>query len=174
MIEVNVHNIITNRSFCGVFETQEEADAWIAKLEKKAKVGKGWGWNARVMPLSEVSAELKDLIVDEYDELVEKEYEKLAYVVNEEGKRVPAKDESGEPIFETVPAVYRRMAQLKKEYVIEVKDITDKVTQQRLNAESQKYLDETDWYVVRQLETGIKIPAEITLKREQARAAIKR
>ena len=39
-------------------------------------------------------------------------------------------------------------------------------------AELQAYLDSTDWYVTRQLETGTPIPAEVTKAREEARKEI--
>ena len=39
-------------------------------------------------------------------------------------------------------------------------------------AELQAYLDSTDWYVTRQLETGAIIPAEVTKAREEARKEI--
>ena len=38
--------------------------------------------------------------------------------------------------------------------------------------ESQLFLNKTDWYVVRKLETGKEIPEEILRAREQARASI--
>lgn len=40
------------------------------------------------------------------------------------------------------------------------------------NNESRKYLRETDWYVVRQLETGKAIPSDISTKRQEARDSI--
>jgi len=36
--------------------------------------------------------------------------------------------------------------------------------------ESKQYLASTDWYVIRKLETGKDIPAEVKLKREEARS----
>lgn len=41
--------------------------------------------------------------------------------------------------------------------------------QEEINQQSTNYLLETDWYVIRQLETGIEIPEEVRIKREQAR-----
>lgn len=40
------------------------------------------------------------------------------------------------------------------------------------NEEHRKYLNETDWYVIRFQETGEPIPEEISIKRAEARAAI--
>lgn len=41
-----------------------------------------------------------------------------------------------------------------------------------INIESREYLASTDWYVIRQIETGIDVPEDILSAREVARAAI--
>lgn len=41
--------------------------------------------------------------------------------------------------------------------------------QEIINDEAKKYLDSTDWYVIRSLETGVKVPEEITLTRATMR-----
>lgn len=43
---------------------------------------------------------------------------------------------------------------------------------QASNAANQSYLDATDWLVMRQLETKKAMPADITAKRQLARAGI--
>lgn len=45
-------------------------------------------------------------------------------------------------------------------------------TQTSYNIIYRRYLEETDWYVIRQVETGTPIPELITTKRTQAREAI--
>jgi len=45
--------------------------------------------------------------------------------------------------------------------------------QQEINEKSRSYLRDTDWYVIRFLETGVAVPAEITEARNAARAAVK-
>jgi len=45
-------------------------------------------------------------------------------------------------------------------------------TQAETNATSQAYLDSTDWYITRQAETGIAVPADVTTARAAARANI--
>lgn len=45
-------------------------------------------------------------------------------------------------------------------------------TQERTNLDARTYLYETDWYVVRFLETGKTVPPEISTQRQQARDAI--
>jgi hypothetical protein len=44
--------------------------------------------------------------------------------------------------------------------------------QQQLNQESRSYLSSTDWYVIRQQETGVAIPQDILDARQAAREAI--
>lgn len=45
--------------------------------------------------------------------------------------------------------------------------------QQEINEKSRAYLRDTDWYVIRFLETGIAVPTEITEARDAARDAVK-
>jgi len=49
---------------------------------------------------------------------------------------------------------------------------TEPTKQKILNDESQAYLDETDWYVIRNSETGVEIPTEVLTKRQESRVAI--
>lgn len=44
--------------------------------------------------------------------------------------------------------------------------------QAEINAEAKAYLASTDWYVVRQAETGIAVPADVVEARAEARAKI--
>jgi hypothetical protein len=44
--------------------------------------------------------------------------------------------------------------------------------QERINNESREYLKSTDWYVIRQQETGVAIPQDILDARQAAREAI--
>ncbi len=58
------------------------------------------------------------------------------------------------------------------EYVIEQEDITARLAQEETNSNSLKYLAETDWYVIRFLESGVAVPSEVSTQRAAARAAI--
>lgn len=58
------------------------------------------------------------------------------------------------------------------EYVIEQEDVTAQVAQAETNAQSLKYLSETDWYIIRKSETNVDVPAEVLILRAAARAAI--
>ncbi len=48
-----------------------------------------------------------------------------------------------------------------------------KEIQSRINEEALFYLNSTDWYVVRFVETGVSIPIEILTARQNARESIK-
>jgi len=41
-----------------------------------------------------------------------------------------------------------------------------------VNRQSREYLASTDWYVTRQAETGVEVPADVATKRAEARAAV--
>lgn len=45
--------------------------------------------------------------------------------------------------------------------------------QYKINSEALVYLASTDWYVVRFSETGVAIPDDVKVKRQEARYAIK-
>jgi hypothetical protein len=51
-------------------------------------------------------------------------------------------------------------------------DISAQVDQDKINAEARAYLASTDWYVVRQAETGVAVPQSILDARAAARASI--
>ena len=60
-------------------------------------------------------------------------------------------------------------------YVLYVKRNPELVAREDIqltNYYSRNYLAETDWYVIRFLETGVPVPADVTQKRQEARAAI--
>lgn len=58
------------------------------------------------------------------------------------------------------------------EYTTEIIDITQEYNQQKINEESLKYLTDTDWYIIREYDTGIICPIEIKQLRAEARLKI--
>lgn len=58
------------------------------------------------------------------------------------------------------------------EYTTEIVDITQEYNQQKTNEESLKYLTDTDWYIIREYDTGIICPIEIKQLRAEARLKI--
>ncbi len=77
-------------------------------------------------------------------------------------KEIIELDADGNPTGVVIPA----------EYTIEIIDITQQIEQEKINAESLKYLEDTDWYIIREIDSGIPCPAEIKAARAIARAAI--
>lgn len=59
-------------------------------------------------------------------------------------------------------------------YWVEWIDITAQVEQERINAESLKYLSDTDFYIIRQADIGVPCPLEIKITRQQMRERIVR
>ncbi|MCS6281476.1 MAG: hypothetical protein HUM72_12660 [Dolichospermum sp.] len=57
-------------------------------------------------------------------------------------------------------------------YTVEYLDITDKINQESLNAEAVKYLLNTDWLVIREIETGKQCPPEVKQQRAAARLKV--
>lgn len=52
---------------------------------------------------------------------------------------------------------------------VEIPDITDEIERQKLLKEASAYLYTTDWYVIRQVETGIQVPEIVAQKRAECR-----
>jgi hypothetical protein len=59
-------------------------------------------------------------------------------------------------------------------YWVEYIDISAQVEQERINAESSKYLADTDWLIIREIDAGIGCPLEIKITRQQMRERIVR
>jgi hypothetical protein len=57
-------------------------------------------------------------------------------------------------------------------FTVEYTDVTVDVNYEKEAREARAYLASTDWYIIRKTETGVDIPAEITLLRAEARLKI--
>lgn len=71
-------------------------------------------------------------------------------------------DSEGVPTGNVIPA----------EYEVIIQDISTEIEQEKTNAECLKYLQETDYYIVRFMETGKEVPQEVLDKRAEARLKI--
>ena len=91
---------------------------------------------------------------------------------------VPAVYESGILIRDEIPAipekpaVMQKQVLLKAQYSIQITDFTDELEKQKTNEEALKYLADTDWLVIREIDSGVLCPADVKLKRQQARERI--
>jgi hypothetical protein len=58
------------------------------------------------------------------------------------------------------------------EYEIEVIDITQSYQAQKESEEAKAYLLSTDWYIIREMDSGVPCPSEIKQLRAQARLKV--
>lgn len=82
--------------------------------------------------------------------------------------------ELAQEISRTTDEYGNTLVEIPVQYTTEITDISSQVAQDSTNTTSLKYLADTDWYVIRYLETGVAIPADITTARAAARASIVR
>ena len=73
-----------------------------------------------------------------------------------------------------VPEVSHMEYFLEAEYTIEIQDVTAQVNQAKQNEEALKYLAETDWYIIREMDSGVQCPTGIKQARSEARNKIVR
>lgn len=57
-------------------------------------------------------------------------------------------------------------------YQVEYIDMTAQMEQERINAESLKYLAETDWLIIREVDAGVPCPVEVKATRQAMRERI--
>ena len=91
-----------------------------------------------------IPADAVEITAEEHQALIEGQ---------SKGKRIVA-DENGYPFLADPPAPTGEELQVVK------------------NQEARAYLTSTDWYVIRHQETGVAIPEEIAIKRQEARKQI--
>lgn len=110
-------------------------------------------------------------------------YEELEDVLNDQGNVVylPELDENNQIVLdEQGNVVY---SQIKKQKLVrklrklqnEISSHSLKVQQEeqlRINKEARAYLASTDWYIIRNQETGVSVPQEILDARAAARTSI--
>jgi len=71
-----------------------------------------------------------------------------------------------------VPEVSHMEYFLEAEYTIEIFDVTAEMNQEKQNKEALKYLTETDWYIIREMDSGVPCPVDIKQERALARSKI--
>src|ERR1043165_2035166 len=79
--------------------------------------------------------------------------------------------EDGSEIVPAVPEVYE-MVEVPAEFSTEIVDLTAQGEQARINKEAEEYLASTDWYILRELDSGVPCPEEIRKARQAAREKI--
>jgi hypothetical protein len=133
------------------FNTQAEADAWIAEGTKQ----QWWGKPAytEVIPAKK---ELQEVII-------------TPEVRDEEGNVItPAVTEMREIAVSPETTIEH-----PAEFEVQIEDITAEIEAQKAVDQALKFLSDTDWLVLLQVETGEPVPTEILQQRATARALIK-
>ncbi len=78
-------------------------------------------------------------------------------------------DEEGNEI---IPAQHEMQEIQIPGYVVEIEDISAKLEQEQINAEALKLLADTDYLIIREMDSGVPCPAEIKAQRQAARERI--
>jgi hypothetical protein len=96
-------------------------------------------------------------------------------VMDEAGNIVQAEIQEVPAVYsEAIPARTHREVKLRAEYTVEVVDITEAVALEKLSTEALRYLESTDWYIIRELDAGVPCPVEVKQARAEARSKVVR
>jgi hypothetical protein len=96
-------------------------------------------------------------------------------VMDEAGNIVQAEIPEVPAVYsEAIPARTHKEVKLRAEYTVEVVDITEAVALEKLSTEALRYLESTDWYIIRELDAGVPCPVEIKQARAEARSKVVR
>lgn len=137
-----------------------DPQAWIAD----GIAGNWWGKPERwVLHKDEPMAEGYDE-ADVLEERIVEDYPAIDAVMND----------SGAIVQEAIPARTHREVKLRAEYTVEVVDITEAVALEKLSTEALRYLESTDWYIIRELDAGVPCPVEVKQARAEARSKVVR
>jgi hypothetical protein len=143
---------------------------------QKGIFGNWWGKPERWVPHKDEQVLFGKEEYDDADVIDEREVEIIPAKPFEPA--IPAVYEGGVLIRDEIPespekpAVMQKQVKLKAEYLIEIIDITESYNQAKTNEEALKYLAETDWMIIREVDSGVPCPAEIKQKRQEARESI--
>ena len=171
MKKLSITNLKLNRSY-GATLPEAEMAAWIESCMAKEK----WGKHAR-------TAVPKDGL-DDYDLSVatnERTVEVSPAVEESSYDTYASYDEDGVGIGEVIETVIVPSRQAITQVVVDLPaeysdptpvDVTSELQQKATNEASRKLLADTDWYIIRESETGVVCPQEIKDQRAAARLAI--
>lgn len=165
-----------------------DAQSWVDQMIQAQAFGKPERW---VLHKDELGAEAYDDAdvleekteevqppVDAVVELVEAAVEAKEAILDEDGNILEEAIEAKEAVYREISpaqaAITRKLVKLKSEFTVEIEDITEKVAQEKINSESLSYLASTDWYIIREIDSGTPCPEEIKQLRAEARSKIVR
>jgi hypothetical protein len=144
------------------FNTQAEADAWIAEGTKQ----QWWGKPAytEVIPAKK---ELQEVILS--PEVLDEDGNIITPAITEMQEVVIQEEIKEMQLVETEP---EKKIEHPAEFEVQIEDITAEIEAQKAIDQALKFLLDTDWMVIRQAETGVPAPQEILEQRAQARILI--
>jgi hypothetical protein len=97
---------------------------------------------------------------------VTEQQEDVAEAIDTREVDIEANEERG------TPARTETQYLMPAEFNVEQEDIAAKLAQEQAAAAAREYLNSTDWYVIREMDSGEPCPSEIKALRAAARAAI--
>jgi hypothetical protein len=83
--------------------------------------------------------------------------EQQVFTYDENGNKIL--DQDGNPVMEVIPA----------EFTAEVIDITSEYELEQTKIAARKLLADTDWMIIRELDSGVACPPEVKIARQAAR-----
>lgn len=147
-LSITKSGVLTNQAS---FETQEELDAFLSKHIGMGSFGAP-RYEMQSVEISPAVIESQEVLDEEgvsFDPPQFQDVEIQAAVFEDQ-------------LIESDPAGYE----------ISIEDISAQLEQEKTNAEAQKFLDSTDWMVIRALEKGIELSPEFKAERQAARDRI--
>lgn len=94
-------------------------------------------------------------------------------VMDEAGNIVQAEIPETPAVYsEAIPAQTHKEVKLRSEYTVEIEDISAMLELQKLSTEALRYLESTDWMIIREIDAGIPCPAEVKQARAEARTKV--
>jgi hypothetical protein len=156
IVSIKKNETLTNQ---GQFSSQEEADAWLAYHEGM----KSFGQPKQVV---QQQIELEPAVIEKQMVMI-----KEAQLDEESNEISPAEFEEQDVIVKEA-VVEMQKVELAGDYEVEILDVTSQLEQEQINAEALKFLADTDWLILRELDNGTSCPAEIKAQRQAARERI--
>jgi hypothetical protein len=160
MIQISIkkQEQITNQ---GLFPTMEEAQAWLAHHEGMKTFG-------QPKQIVQQQMELEPAVIEKQMVMI-KEAE-----LDEEGNELSPAEFEKQDVIVKEAVIEMQEVELAGDYEVEVLDITSQLEQEKINEEALAFLAATDWMVIRAMEKGEELSAEIKAERQAARDRIVR
>lgn len=151
MIKINIkkNGEITNS---GSFDSQEDVNVWLQHHVSANSFGKSERWVCEDQEDISNALEIRTVIDSP--------------AISEE------LDEQGNVIQEALPETSHTEYKLAAEYTIEIEDITIQIQTKQESEQARKYLADTDWYILREMDSGVVCPQEIKDLRAAARLKV--